>query len=138
MPVSYSIQSDQGYVLSIYEGEVTLSQVLEMFQSYKAEPGFDLRLAHLSDLSRLKGSDVGFSEIFSLFSHYARIYSEAGQTMHTAIYAPDETVFGLSRIFENLAETSHAIEARLFDDLESARTWASNILTAPAKPGAAV
>ena len=125
MPVSYEIHADQGYVFTIYEGVVTLAQVLEMFQDYQANPEFDLRLAHLSDMSRLEGTDVGFSEIFSLFSHYVRTYSMAGQTMRTAIYAPDETVFGLTRIFENLAETSDSVEARLFDDLEAARAWAS-------------
>lgn len=124
MPVSYEIHADQGYVLAIYQGEVTQSQVVEMFRAYQADPEFDMGLAHMADLSQLTSANVGFSEIFSLFSLYARTYRALGRTMRNAIYAPDETVFGLTRIYENLAETSDTIEVRIFDDFEAARAWA--------------
>jgi len=123
MPIYYKNYPEDGYVLTVFDGAVTLPEASAMFRDLFNEPFFNPRHAHLADLSRFHAPDIGFAEVFSLFSLLDRTYESLGHTTRAAIYAPDETVFGLSRIFENLTETSKAINVSLFDDLDAARSW---------------
>jgi hypothetical protein len=124
MPVSYIISRDDTYVLARYEGAVTLAQVTAMFAAYQQDPAFRPERPHLVDLSLMSGTDAGFADVFALFAMFGRSYAAANARMRCAIFAPSELAFGISRIFENLSETSDRIETALFDDFDAAVAWA--------------
>ena len=125
MPTHYETRPERGFVQVWYHGTVTVDEIKAMFHQFRTSSAFDPALAHLVDLGDFTGTNAGFAEFFSLFSLYARAYADTATGLRCAIYAPDESSFALARIFENLAETSDVVEARLFDDIDKAKSWAS-------------
>lgn len=135
MPVSYVIHQGD-HVYARYEGSVALADVTRMFAAYQQDPDFDRTLPHLVDLSRLTETDAGFAEMFALFAMYGRAYAAANARMRCAIFAPSDLTFGVSRIFENLAETSDWLDTAIFGNLEEATAWARGLpLPAPCPHG---
>jgi len=123
MPVTYEIIDEPAAVLARYSGRVGLSDISNMFQRYRLDPSFSLTRPHIADIREFDSSDIGFSEIYALFSMYGSSYAQAGEIMRVAIIAPDEVSFGMSRIFENLTEQSDWARAAIFDNLEDAKSW---------------
>ncbi|MCV2891938.1 hypothetical protein [Lentibacter sp. XHP0401] len=123
MPVSYQILEKPNVVVALYTGVVTLSDISTMFESYQADPDFSLPRPHIADLRDVDTSEVGFSEVFSLFAMYGRRYAEAGVPMRVALVVSNEVSFGMSRIFENLTEQSNWARAAIFETIQDAKTW---------------
>lgn len=124
MPVTYDIDDIDHLVTARYAGEVTLDEIAAMFTAYIRDPRFDIDRPHLADLSRVTGTDIGFEDTYALFSMYMRNYTRPGHHLRIAIHAPEPISFGIARIFQNLAESSDAIDVELFDRLDTARDWA--------------
>ncbi len=126
MPVIYEIIPEENHMFVRYDGRVTNSEIADSFAEAQQNPEFRLDLAHLVDLTTADFSVLDFQKIFSLFNMYARAHEGAGIKMRVSIFAPSDTVFGMSRMFENLAGTSDFFDVRIFDSLEAAREWAVN------------
>ena len=124
MGVSYDIRDSGRIVYATHTGTIDLTQITAMWQDYMNDPAFQMDRPHLVDLAQVTETEVGFSEVFSLFSMFMRHYEQAGLRLYIAINAPRELTFGLARIFQNLAESSDVVETAIFDDLDSARQWA--------------
>lgn len=124
MPVTYDIDESDYLVTARYAGEVTLDEIAAMFTAYIGDPDFDLDRPHLADLSNVTTTDIGFEDTYALFSMYMRNYTRPGHHLRIAILAPEPISFGIARIFQNLAESSDAIDVELFDTFDSARDWA--------------
>ena len=132
MPVTYEILDAPEAVLARYTGVVTLSEITTMFRNYMRDDCFSLSRPHIADIRDFDCKNVGFAEIYSLFSMYGRCYSETGERMRVAIIAPNEVAFGMSRIFENLTEQSDWASTAIFESLDDAKTWIkTNTCTAP-------
>lgn len=123
MPVTYEIIDAPAAVLARYVGTVSLAEIATMFRDYRAETSFSLARPHIADIRDFDSSDVGFAEIYSLFSMYGSCYTDAGETMRVAIVAPNEVAFGMSRIFENLTEQSDWADTAIFENLDDAKSW---------------
>ncbi|MDU8929170.1 STAS/SEC14 domain-containing protein [Alisedimentitalea sp. MJ-SS2] len=127
MPTHYEILPDQAYIHVHYQGAITAAEIKDMFNTFRASSDFDPALPHLADLSDMTGTDAGFADFFSVFSLFSRAYAETETGLRCAIFAPDNTTFGLARIFENLTETSNVVVTRLFDDLDDAIAWVCTV-----------
>ncbi len=132
MPVTYDIDKSAHLVTARYAGEVSLDEISAMFARYVEDPDFCIDRPHLADLSAVTGTDIGFAETYALFSMFLRHYTQAGNHLRIAVYAPDPVSFGIARIFQNLAESSDAIDVALFDRPDAARDWALHAADAPA------
>lgn len=124
MPVIYEIFPEENHMFVRYDGRITNGEIADSFVEAQGNPDFRLDLAHLVDLTTADFSVLDFQKIFSLFNMYARAHEGAGVKMRVSIFAPSDTVFGMSRMFENLAGTSDFFEVRIFDNLKAAREWA--------------
>jgi hypothetical protein len=124
MALSFEIQHDGRLVYVLMSEDVTPKQLSDTFAANQSNPEFRLDQPRLVDASAVKNVDVGFNEIFALHSFFARSYKSAGTTMYIAIFAPSDYVFGLARIFQNLAEGSDVIKVTIFREMSAARAWA--------------
>ncbi len=127
LPVTYEILSKPDVVVARYRGAVSLVEAREMFAAYKTGDDFRLSRPHIVDVAEVNASDIGFTEIFSLFGMFEASYRGSGETMRVAIVAQEDLAFGMSRIFENLAEPSDWAEVQMFDTLEAATDWLASL-----------
>ncbi|WP_306005557.1 hypothetical protein [Aquicoccus porphyridii] len=135
MPVTYDIDKTDHLVTARYSGNVTLDEIAAMFSAYVEDPDFRTDRPHLADLSGVTGTDIGFAETYTLFSMFLRSYAQPDHHLRIAIHALDPATFGIARIFQNLAESSDAIDVELFDTPGAARNWAlSRNLASTAPP----
>ena len=123
MPITYSMNHDEGYLEIIYKGQISDAEFLDTYKSllnsYDRIPATN----NLTDISEADLTNLSSSAIQTLAEYSNRSYKEAGTTsFKTAIYAPVPIQFGLSRMFEALAhETLHEVE--VFQDREKAIQW---------------
>lgn len=122
MPATYEIAPDGSHILVQFNGEARSDFIATMFEKLLADPRFSPDMPHLVDLT---GADfpvtVDFAGMLTTFNMFARAYEGMGATMRCATYAPSKLHFGMARMFQNLSESSDAIVAAVFDDLDAAR-----------------
>ncbi len=109
IPISYSIDVENGLVLSQGQGVVTGSDLLEYIAAVGDNATVPRPLRDLHDLSRVERFEVGsndFKTVVAAVQDNPRRVERA----RLAIVAPKDLVFGMYRMFELLAENSPAIE----------------------------
>lgn len=128
MPVRYRIEAGGAYVTACYEGQVDLADVVRVYSEYRNDPAFLPSRPHLVDLSALRGSSAGFSEIRDALSMFERTQAQMNAPLRISVFAPTDLGFGLSRMFETMASMSAFVDARVFDNRDDARNWLSEQL----------
>lgn len=123
MPASYQIFSDEGFVVARYWGDVTLSDVTGILESYQADPGFRADLPFLVDLSEMRSTSASFGDISAALGMFNRAYSRLGTTTRMGFCAPSGLSYGMARMFVTLASMSDRVRASVHRDLDEARAW---------------
>ena len=123
MAITFSSNQKEGYFISKYSGEIT---DVDLFNSYKAyfENEAWLPLSkEIVDLSELGKTTVTSDGMERLARYIENLLIKRGiTTYHTAIYAPGDLTFGLSRIYEVMASGSPEL-VMVFRQLDKAISW---------------
>ncbi len=123
MPTHYTIHKDQGYVLLKFVGEFNDNTLFADYQKFIDSESWIPGLNELIDLS-----EADFSAITSTGMIRLGRYTEEMLLKHeidyirTAIYAPDNLPFGMSRVYSAHADDSPE-HTRVFRDFEKAKNW---------------
>ena len=99
MPITYSMNHDEGYLEIIYKGQISDAEFLDTYKSllnsYDRIPATN----NLTDISEADLTNLSSDAIRELSDYILRLYKKTGITsLKTAIYAPDSLQFGLSRV----------------------------------------
>lgn len=123
MPPNSATRRGEVFACGTASGTVGLADLVALFKRYRAHPEARFGRPALLDARAVTAVDLGFSEVFSLYSLISRCCAEAGARMRIAILTADDLTFGIARIFENLAETSGTIQVAIFEEESPARSW---------------
>ena len=123
MPITFSMNHDDGYLEIIYKGQISDSEVLSAYKSFFGSDNGILTSNGLTDLSEADLTNFSNDAIRELADYVIRLYKNTGNTsLKIAIYAPELFPFGLSRMFQALSyETPQGVE--IFKDREKAIQW---------------
>ena len=117
MPISYTIDIDRQFVLTLVSGTVTGEEVYEYYQLVRNDPSFDPGFRQLVDMTGMTKSLVGTGGIMSISRDH---HFTPG--VRRAIVASSEAAFGLARMFALHSESvGQTIE--VFRDLNAAEAW---------------
>lgn len=118
MPAFYRIDKERRLVLSTGAGEFSKADVLAHQEKLVNDPDFDPSFSQIADFTQVTELNLSAEDVRQLaekavFSPHSR----------RAIIAPNNLVFGLSRMFEILRENHGDMGIRAFRTLEEALDW---------------
>ena len=123
MPITFSMNQDDGYFVAQYEGAISDKDLLDEWRSVLSNIDPIPNINQLADLSDADLSGLTTTGIKAIADYFIFIYRKYNVTsMKTAIYAPQSLSYGLSRIYEVLAYES-AQDIKVFNDREKAIQW---------------
>ena len=94
-----------------FSGEIRRDEILEDFSRLQQDPDFEPAFPALNDMSDATGFLGGFSEIATIIRNVGDGYLEQGMRLKIAICAPLDIPFGMSRIYESLADMNDTVDA---------------------------
>lgn len=123
MPITFSRHDDEGYLEIKYKGQISDSELLSAYKSFFRSDNAIPVLNDLTDLSEADLTNLSSKAIEELADYITRSYKESGITsFKTAIYAPNELEFGLSRMYDIISyDTPQLIKS--FKEKEEAIHW---------------
>ena len=122
MPILHSINEELGLVISSWVGEISDADLLpsykKLYENKIWKPGFneivDVRNAQVKSVT-----SKGLLQLSDLVKSYVK---EKGIEFKTAIIAPEDLQFGLSRVYEAISHESPE-KIMVFRDLNDAFDW---------------
>lgn len=114
MPVNYRILPEFNLVLVHFQGEVGAQEHIDSFRKYTDEPQFDGRQHILLDLSECRFDTTYFREMQQLAYLLKGYYQVRAHTSKTAVWAPGDVVFGMSRMYQAISEGDSPWELGIF------------------------
>ncbi len=130
MPVSYTRTEDGGIMVKA-KGTITGADLKEFNDRLYASPGDIQKLAYqICDLTNVTEVQASSTDVEDLLLQDT-IASKSNPNMLIALVGDKDFVFGLSRMWETLAEDS-PFEGKVFRKLEDAQQWIKERL--PKKP----
>lgn len=114
MPINYVISLNLDLVYARWEGHVDFDQFVGNFQRYLKDDNYRAGRPELLDLSGITEMDINFSLVRTILRQVNDQSPEAKVQTLTVIYAPGETVFGMGRMYQTLAEMAGGIRVELF------------------------
>lgn len=118
MPAFYKIDKERRLVLSTASGVFTLADAVEHMEKLSADPDFDPGFSQISDFTHVTRIDLSGEEIRCLAQR--TIFSANSRR---AFITPNETMFGIARMFEILRGLEGEKGIRIFRTLEQALDW---------------
>ncbi|QXT39639.1 hypothetical protein [Gymnodinialimonas ceratoperidinii] len=116
MPIKFSTCLERNFLFAQWSGVVTFEQILEVFDAYRNDVHYVPGRAEFVDLSEVDDLDVNFRLMQSLLREVNNQAPGVQVKTHTVIYAPNDVIFGLARMYETLAELAEGIEVYAFTD----------------------
>ena len=117
MPIRHRIDLKLGIVLSTAEGILTDTDLQEHQKSLYSDPNWRPTFNELSDLRTADFQATTASGIRKLASDV-----QAGEPRKFALVVSTDLAFGISRMFQVLADESSA-DIRVYRDITEARRW---------------
>ena len=118
MPAFYKIDKERRLVLSSASGVFTLADAVSHMDKLSNDPDFDPSFSQIADFTQVTRIELSSNDIRRLaqrgiFSAHSR----------RAFIAPNETIFGIGRMFEILRGLEGEKGIRIFRTLEEALDW---------------
>lgn len=127
MPITIVMNHEAGYFVSHYKGTITDADLLNDWKSIFKSGDWIPDTNELADLSEADTSSLtneGIQALADYFNHLAK-KNNATYMKKTAIYAPKELNFGLSRMYSVFADGSSQ-NIKVFSEREKAKQWLKN------------
>lgn len=120
MPADYEIRPGERLVLLRFHGHVTASDILDATSRLRADPAFEPGFATLVDC-RDQISALSREELDRLMAGVAA--RPPGPPRRVAVVVGSDVLYGVTRMFQILAEDRlpHTIE--VFRELDEAKAW---------------
>lgn len=113
MPIEYSISLDLDIQVARWWGKVDISEYRTMFAAYLQDRNYRLGRPELCDLSGVTELDADFARIWSVLTMVNEQANGAPVSTHCVIFAPHDTIFGLGRMYQSLAENAGGVQVQV-------------------------
>lgn len=125
MAITFSVNHENGYFISKYIGKVTAEEIIDSYTKYFNSKEWSHELNELVDHSDLDGSMLSVDSMTNVAIFSESFYKKQNiSIVKTAIYAPNDLSFGLSRMYDALVDDSPE-KVAVFRELEKAKLWLS-------------
>ena len=123
MAITFTPNQEQGYFISKFTGNITDDELLDSYIAYFEDDDWIPLSKEIVDLSETDGTTVTSEGIERLASYIENLLVQRGITAYyTAIYAPQDLSFGLSRIYDVMTDQSPE-SVMVFRKLSDAVAW---------------
>ena len=123
MAITFSPNQEEGYFISIYTGLITDDDLLDSYMAYFENEDWIPLSKEIVDLSEIDNTTVTSDGMERLASYVENLLTQRGITAYyTAIYAPQDLSFGLSRIYDVMTGQSPE-SVMVFRKLSDAIAW---------------
>lgn len=116
MPIEFSTCLERDLVYARWHGRVDFDQFEQNFVQYVSDTHYRPGRPELIDHSEITDFDIDSNLVRSIL----RQVNEQSPTIivktHTVIYSPNETIFGLGRMYQILAELADGIRVEVFQN----------------------
>lgn len=124
MPVSYQIDQELALIRTRCTGDVAFTEVVDHFRSLESEASLPRKLDVLLDLTEMQS--VPDSGQMDSVAREVGILVAKVEWGSCAIAASGDLLFGMSRVFQALAE-SHFANLTVVRSLEEAERWLASL-----------
>lgn len=114
MPIEYAISLERDLLYARWYGEVDFDQFQASFGHYLNDTNYRPGRPELIDHSQVTAMDINFGLVKSILR---QVNAQApGQivTTKTVIYSPNDTVYGLGRMYQILSDMADGIQVEVF------------------------
>ncbi len=118
MPARHAIDQAHAIVTSTGWGVLTRQDLIDQTQRVLADPEFNPNYRQLWDLSAVTEFTTSFADMMTLAE-----VDVFAPTARRAVFAPNNAIFGIARMFEMLREAHGEKGIRVFRDRASAMRW---------------
>ena len=123
MSITFTVNHKDNYFVSSFKGIVTDDELLNSFKSFYESELWTPGMNELTDLSEGDASQISTDGLrrFAIFTEQVFIKNEV-KLSKTAVYAPKDLAFGLSRMYEIMIDESPE-NFYVFKDIDKAKRW---------------
>jgi hypothetical protein len=118
MPLFYKIDKERRLVMSTGSGVFSLADAVSHMEKLSKDPDFDPGFSQIADFTQVTRVELSADDIHRLAQK--SIFSANSRR---AFIAPNETVFGIGRMFEILRGLEGERGIRIFRTLEEGLDW---------------
>mgnify|MGYP006299911201 CR=1 FL=1 len=123
MPITFEVNHKDNYFISHFKGVVTDAELLRSFVAFYKSHQWTPGMNELTDLSEGDGSQLTTDGLIKLATATKEIFQKKGvKHTKTAVYAPQDLSFGLSRMYEAMIYDSPE-DFRVFRNIDEAKKW---------------
>ncbi len=123
MPISFKVKAKNGYFVTTYRGHITDTEHSLAFERFFSEGEWIPNMNELAIASEAKSSTISYDSLRRLSAFKNGYYCEHNIThVKVAIYAPGDLAFGISRMYDAIADESPE-EVKPFRDVREAIRW---------------
>lgn len=125
MPVTFSTNHEDGYFVSKFKETISVEELLHNYRDYflggEWIPGLN-ELVDMSDADMREITTEGTERIVALYESLLKTHKIL--SVKTAVYAPEDLPFGISRMYSMIAEISESPEnVAVFRNFLEAKEW---------------
>ncbi|MEM9319825.1 MAG: hypothetical protein AAGA70_12590 [Pseudomonadota bacterium] len=114
MPIVFSTCLERDLLLAIWTGRVGLEEFKQNYFDYLDDQHYRAGRPELIDMSGFEDFDGDFKAIRSALSFVNRTGQGISTRTRTVLICPSPSVFGLGRMYQQLAELSGGINVELY------------------------
>lgn len=123
MSIIFSVNSESGYFISKYIGKVTTKEIIDLYTAFFEGKDWAPELNELVDHSELDGSMLTRDCIENIAKFSKSFYEMHNiSTVNTAIFAPNDLPFGLSRMYHAMTYDTPE-QVGVFRSMQEAKSW---------------
>lgn len=134
MPVGFTIRPDFEVMVALFHGVVSVNDIRHAFKEYQRDPAFDGRYCVLMDLAYCSFPDDHFDDYRQLAHSLRPHYATRDAQSRTSFFAPGDVAYGMSRMYQSIAEGKAGYSIEVFRTAKEALRFAR---IDPEAPGAA-
>lgn len=113
LPIEYKISIDLDLVLLRWRGDVDINEYRDVFASYLLDQNYRLGRPQLYDFSGLTNLEADFNSIWSILTMVNRQTIGNSLVFQEVIFAPNDTIFGMARMYQSLAENADGVQVHV-------------------------
>lgn len=120
MPIVYSTCLERNFLFMRLSGYIDFGQILAGRRAYPQDCHYCPGRPELIDVSATSELDVNFGLVKSILREVNNLVPGMRLKTPTVIYSPNETVYGLGRMYQTLADLAGGIEMHVFMEEQEA------------------
>jgi phage gp37-like protein len=120
MPIEFWTSLERDLVVTKWWGEVSLAQFRQTFGRYLTDVNYHPGRTELIDFSGVTTVDVGFKAVWSALTMVNNQVPGRKVRTRTVLIAPGEVIYGLSRMYQTLAQNEDGIQVEVYRTQQAA------------------